>query len=35
MSHSTVHSHAKSIYRKLGASTRSEALARARAIGIQ
>ena len=35
VSHSTVHSHAKSIYRKLGASTRSEALARAHAIGIQ
>ena len=33
VSHSTVHSHAKSIYRKLGASTRSEALARARAVG--
>ncbi len=34
VSHSTVHSHVKSIYRKLGASTRSDALARARAIGI-
>ncbi len=33
VSHSTVHSHAKSIYRKLGASTRSEALSRARAVG--
>ena len=35
VSHNTVHSHVKSIYRKLGTSTRSEALARARAIGIQ
>jgi LuxR family transcriptional regulator, maltose regulon positive regulatory protein len=35
VSHSTVHSHAKSIYRKLGASTRSEALSRARSVGIQ
>ena len=34
VSHSTVHSHTKSIYRKLGASTRSEALDRARALGI-
>ncbi len=35
VSHSTVHSHTKSIYRKLGASTRSEALDRARMLGIQ
>ena len=34
VSHSTVHSHTKSIYRKLGASTRSEALKRAAAIGV-
>ena len=34
VSHSTVHSHTKSIYRKLGASTRSQALERARTLGI-
>jgi LuxR family maltose regulon positive regulatory protein len=31
VSFNTVHSHVKSIYRKLGASSRAEALARARA----
>jgi len=35
VSHSTVHSHTKSIYRKLGASSRTEAVARAHAIGIE
>ena len=34
VSHSTVHSHTRSIYRKLGASTRSEALKRAAATGV-
>jgi LuxR family maltose regulon positive regulatory protein len=33
VSHSTVHSHARSIYRKLGASSRAEALERAKAEG--
>ena len=30
----TIKSHAKSIYRKLGASTRSEAVRRAREVGL-
>ena len=30
LSHSTIHSHVKSIYRKLGVSSRAEALVRAR-----
>jgi ATP/maltotriose-dependent transcriptional regulator MalT len=34
LSHNTVHSHTKSIYRKLAASSRSEALDNARAIGL-
>ena len=33
VSHSTVHSHARSIYRKLGVSSRADAVARARAAG--
>ena len=34
LSHSTVHSHTQSIYRKLGVSSRSEAVKRARELGI-
>jgi LuxR family transcriptional regulator, maltose regulon positive regulatory protein len=34
LAHSTIHSHAKSIYRKLGVSSRSEALEHAREIGL-
>jgi LuxR family maltose regulon positive regulatory protein len=34
VSHSTVHSHARSIYRKLDVSSRAEALRRAREVGI-
>jgi LuxR family transcriptional regulator, maltose regulon positive regulatory protein len=34
VSHSTVHSHAKSIYRKLGVSSRAGALGRARDLGL-
>ena len=34
VSHSTVHSHVKSIYRKLAVSTRAEALGSARAAGF-
>jgi LuxR family maltose regulon positive regulatory protein len=34
LSHNTVHSHARSIYRKLGVSSRAEALARARELGL-
>jgi LuxR family maltose regulon positive regulatory protein len=34
VSHHTVHSHSKSLYRKLGASSREQALDHARAIGL-
>lgn len=34
LSHNTVHSHTKSIYRKLGVSARSEATQRARELGL-
>lgn len=34
LSHNTIHSHAKSIYRKLGVSSRSEALKHAKEIGL-
>ena len=34
LSHNTIHSHTRSIYRKLGASSRSEALASARELGL-
>lgn len=34
VSHSTVHSHVKSIYRKLGANSRLEAVRHARASGV-
>jgi LuxR family maltose regulon positive regulatory protein len=34
LSHNTIHSHAKSIYRKLGVSSRAEALERARTLGL-
>jgi LuxR family maltose regulon positive regulatory protein len=34
LSHNTIHSHTRSIYRKLGASSRSEALAQARELGL-
>jgi LuxR family maltose regulon positive regulatory protein len=34
LSHNTVHSHARSIYRKLGVSSRAEALDRARELGL-
>jgi LuxR family maltose regulon positive regulatory protein len=35
LSHNTVHSHTKSIYRKLGVSSRSAAVARARELGLR
>jgi LuxR family maltose regulon positive regulatory protein len=34
LSHNTIHSHTRSIYRKLGASSRSEALTHARRLGL-
>jgi LuxR family maltose regulon positive regulatory protein len=34
LSHNTVHSHTRSIYRKLGVSSRAEAIARGRALGL-
>jgi ATP/maltotriose-dependent transcriptional regulator MalT len=34
LSHNTIHSHTRSIYRKLGVSSRSEALAHARELGL-
>jgi LuxR family maltose regulon positive regulatory protein len=34
LSHNTVHSHARSIYRKLGVSSRAEATRRARTLGL-
>ena len=34
LSHNTIHSHTRSIYRKLGASSRGEALERAATLGI-
>ena len=34
LSHNTIHSHTRSIYRKLGASSRTEALAHARELGL-
>ena len=34
LSYNTIHSHTKSIYRKLGASSRQDALARARELAL-
>jgi len=34
LSHNTIHSHTRSIYRKLGVSSRAEALERARTLGL-
>jgi DNA-binding CsgD family transcriptional regulator len=34
LSYSTIHSHTKSIYRKLGGSSRDEVLERARELGL-
>jgi LuxR family maltose regulon positive regulatory protein len=34
LSHNTVHTHTRSIYRKLGVSSRSEALGHARELGL-
>ena len=34
LSHNTVHSHTRSIYRKLGVSSRAEAIASARSVGL-
>src|SRR5262249_56214526 len=34
LTHSTIHSHTQSIYRKLGVSSRSEALEHARELGL-
>ena len=34
LSHNTIHSHTRSIYRKLGVSSRSEALSHARELGL-
>ena len=34
LSHNTIHSHTRSIYRKLGVSSRSEAVHHARQLGL-
>jgi LuxR family maltose regulon positive regulatory protein len=34
LSYNTIHSHTRSIYRKLGVSSRAEALERARELGL-
>jgi ATP/maltotriose-dependent transcriptional regulator MalT len=34
VSHNTIHSHVRSIYRKLGVSSRASALERTRALGL-
>jgi LuxR family maltose regulon positive regulatory protein len=34
LSHNTIHSHTKSIYRKLGVSSRGQAVRRAAALGL-
>jgi LuxR family maltose regulon positive regulatory protein len=34
LSHNTIHSHTRSIYRKLGVSSRKEALRRALELGV-
>jgi LuxR family maltose regulon positive regulatory protein len=35
LSHNTIHSHTRSIYRKLGVSSRAEAVQRATSLGIR
>ena len=34
LSHNTIHSHTESIYRKVGVSSRAEALRQARVLGL-
>jgi LuxR family maltose regulon positive regulatory protein len=34
LSHNTIHTHTRSIYRKLGVSSRNEAIRRGRELGI-